>query len=481
MTFQIIAFPLRSEHDLVAARKHAREIGARLGFGAQDQIRIATTVSEIARNALLYAKDGSVSFAVTLDPPEPALVVQIADKGPGIPHLGAVLSGQYRSTTGMGLGLTGAQRLMDGCDIDTAPERGTTVTLTKLLPPNVRSVDAKLVNAIAEQLARIDVGSGLEELQQQNSELVATLAALRERQEELTRLARELEDTNRGVVALYAELEDQAAVLRRADEMKSRFLSNMSHEFRTPLSSIRALSKLLLSQVDGPLSPEQQHQVGFIIGAANDLTDLVNDLLDLAKIEAGKVDVRPSEFEIAALFSTLRGMMKPLATSDRVELVFEEPVDVTRVVGDEAKIAQILRNFISNALKFTPAGEVRVGCRQLPDRPGMFELWVRDTGIGLAPEHLSLIFEEFSQVEHELQRIAKGSGLGLPLCQKLGALLGGSIHVESQPGLGSRFSVVLPLETQVATSEAQTAGASPEFASSAAAPSLQAPKSKRAP
>ena len=125
------------------------------------------------------------------------------------------------------------------------------------------------------------------------------LAELRERQDELLQLNRELEDTNRGVVALYAELDEKADHLRRADEMKSRFLSNMSHEFRTPLNSIRALSRLLLDRVDGELDAEQEKQVSFIAKAADDLTELVNDLLDLAKIEAGKIEVRPIEFSVA--------------------------------------------------------------------------------------------------------------------------------------------------------------------------------------
>src|SRR4029450_4918187 len=149
-----------------------------------------------------------------------------------------------------------------------------------------------------------------------------------ERQEELMVLNRELEDTNRGVVALYAELDEKADHLRRADEMKSRFLSTMSHEFRTPLNSIRALSRLLLDRADGELSREQEKQVNFILKSANDLTELVDDLLDLAKIEAGKTEVRPIEFSVANLFSALRGMLRPLLVSDTVQLVFED-VDPT--------------------------------------------------------------------------------------------------------------------------------------------------------
>jgi signal transduction histidine kinase len=348
---------------------------------------------------------------------------------------------------------------MDRCDVEASAE-GTTITLAKRLPPDAPPPDARRAQSIAAELEATPAATSLDELQQQNDELGATLAALRERQVELARMARELEDTNRGVVALYAEIEGQADALRRAGDLKSRFLSHMSHEFRTPLGSIRAIARMLLDGTDGPLATEQLRQVGYIATAATELAALVDDLLDLAKIEAGKVEVRPAEFEIGALFGALRGMMRPLRAGDAVELVFDEPHDVLRIVSDETKVAQILRNLISNALKFTPAGEVRVSSRRWPGDPARVELSVSDTGIGLAPEHLGVIFEEFSQVEHPLQRSAGGTGLGLPLCRRLADLLGGTIHVESMPGRGSRFCVVLPI-------------AGPEPAPPAGATSLQ--------
>ena len=142
---------------------------------------------------------------------------------------------------------------------------------------------------------------------------MAQLQELQDRQEALTQLNQELQDTNRGVVALYAELDERADHLRRADELKSKFLSNMSHEFRTPLNSVLALSRLLLARTDGDLTPEQEKQVQFIRKAAESLTELVNDLLDLAKVEAGKTVVTPVEFTAEELFGALRGMLRPLA------------------------------------------------------------------------------------------------------------------------------------------------------------------------
>ena len=190
------------------------------------------------------------------------------------------------------------------------------------------------------------------------------LQELERRRDELLHLNQELQDTNRGVVALYAELDERADHLRRADELKSRFLSNMTHEFRTPLNSILALTRLLLGQTDGRLTAEQQTQVQFIRKSAENLSELVNDLLDLARVAAGKTTLSPVEFTADSLFGALRGMLRPLLVGDAVALVFEECSDLPPLVTDEAKVSQILRNFISNALKFTPRGEVRVWARQ---------------------------------------------------------------------------------------------------------------------
>ncbi|MDQ7968454.1 MAG: ATP-binding protein [Oxalicibacterium faecigallinarum] len=249
------------------------------------------------------------------------------------------------------------------------------------------------------------------------------------------------------MVALYAELDEKADHLRRADEMKSRFLSNMSHEFRTPLSSIRALSKLLLDGVDGELTQEQETQVKFILKGADDLSELVNDLLDLAKIEAGKTEIRPTAFQVSELFDALRGMLKPLLVSDHVKLLFEAAPSLPRLITDESKLSQILRNFISNALKFTEMGNVTVSAVASADG-SVIAFSVQDTGIGIAPADQQLIFEEFSQVQSHLQHRAKGTGLGLPLCKKLASLLGGSISIQSQVGQGSTFTVTIPVQYQ---------------------------------
>jgi CheY-like chemotaxis protein len=202
--------------------------------------------------------------------------------------------------------------------------------------------------------------------------------------------------------------------------------------------------------MDGELTSEQERQVAFIRRSAQDLTDLVNDLLDLAKVEAGKVTIRPNAFTVESLFAALRGMLRPLlAQNSSVSLVFEDPFNIPELYSDEAKISQVLRNFISNALKFTERGEVRVSARMGHDETVVFS--VADTGIGIAPADCERIFQEWEQVEGKLQKMAKGTGLGLPLSRKLAQLVGGDVYVKSQVGIGSTFFASIPISYTGAT------------------------------
>jgi signal transduction histidine kinase len=276
-------------------------------------------------------------------------------------------------------------------------------------------------------------------------------AALAASQAQAQTLRSELEETNRGVLALYAELDSQAEQLRDATELKSRFLAYMSHEFRTPINSIRSITRLLLDRVDGPLTGEQERQVSFIQQNATEFAEMVDDLLDLAKVEAGRVEISPAWFEMVDLFSALRGMFKPVLTNPDVNLVFEQPEDIPKLFTDDRKLSQILRNFISNALKFTPRGEVRVSAQLAAT--GRVTFSVTDTGIGIATEFHESIFEDFSQVQSPLQKRLRGTGLGLSLSKKLAELLGGSVRLQSAPGKGSVFSVTIPVQWEGAPAE----------------------------
>ena len=288
------------------------------------------------------------------------------------------------------------------------------------------------------------------ELGRQNRDLLQTLEVLREReselekrQEDLSRLNAKLEETNRGVLALYAELDEKATALRRADEMKSRFLSHVSHEFRTPVNAMLALTRLLLRRVDGELSPEQEKQVAYIRDAAQQLAEMVNDLLDLAKVDSGKAELRIATIDAGQFLGAIRGLMRPLATNEAVSLVFEEPPEALLFQSDESKLGQILRNLISNALKFTLEGEVKISAGI--SATGDFVLFtVKDTGIGIALENQERVFHEFTQIEHPVQKQVKGTGLGLFLSRRLADLLGATLEVESSLGIGSTFKLTMP-------------------------------------
>lgn len=441
MKQQIISsLELRYEQDVVQARQKAREIASLLGFDRQDQIRLATATSEIARNAFRYARKGKVEFAVTSEG-EPRLQITVTDSGPGIERLQEVLDGSYRSETGMGMGIVGTRRLMDSFEIASS-EAGTRVAMSKNLPPTAPPLTPGGLKKIVDSLNNREPQNPFEEIERQNRELLRTLADLRARQEELALLNSELEDTNRGVVALYAELDERADYLRRASELKTNFISNMSHEFRTPLNSIISLSRILQEKTDGDLSSEQEKQVSFIQRSAQELYELVNDLLDLAKVEAGKVTVKPKEFNIQELFGTLRGMLRPLLLDSSIDLVFEDCSDLPVMYTDDGKVSQILRNFISNALKFTTEGEVRVTATM--GAGGSVVFAVKDTGIGIASSDQELIFKEFTQIDNAIQDRVKGTGLGLPLCRNLAELLGGKVSVESEVGKGSSFYAIIP-------------------------------------
>jgi signal transduction histidine kinase/CheY-like chemotaxis protein len=285
---------------------------------------------------------------------------------------------------------------------------------------------------------------------------------LQQRNDELGRLNRELDDSARGMVALHAEVEESADSLRRLSEVKSRVVSNVSHEFRTPLNSIIGLTNILLSRVDGDLSEEQEKQITFIRRSAESLTELVNDLLDLSSIEAGKVAFRPAQFTVATLFAALRGMIRPLITREGVEVAFDLPDQDIALETDEGKVSQVLRNLLSNALKFTTDGEIRVSARQDGDTVAFA---VTDTGIGIAESDHEHIFDEFTQLDSPVQRRVKGTGLGLALSRRLAGVLGGTLTVSSRLGEGATFVLqvprVHPEVTEMAAMEARSRALEP--------------------
>jgi signal transduction histidine kinase/ActR/RegA family two-component response regulator len=447
---------VRGEDDVVRAHQTTRTIAAQLGFSTFEQTRIATAVSEIARNALTYASGGTVAFG--LGDTGGALAITVVDRGPGIPDVAAILSGERPAAAGLGAGIPGARRLMDTFAIDTSPG-GTRIEMTRRLPRRAARPDAARVTTMQLQLA----GHLADEPSQEIRRLQRDIA---ERDRRLVELTEELTETNRGVMALHAELEDRAEYQRRAVELRTRLLSEMGHELRTPLHSLSTISQFLLDRLDGALTPEQDRQVRIIHEVAESLTAYVNDLLDLARTDAGHAVVQLARFQVDAVLRSLRRILQPLVPPSVALRVAVEP-GLPPITSDEQKLSQILRNLVANALKFTERGSVEIRAQRAGDRV-VFE--VADSGVGIAPEHHELIFREFAQVDGHVQPRMRGSGLGLPLSRRLAELLGGTLAVASELGVGSTFRLELPLEAEVAAAAPAPKSTAPTIAPAAPRP-----------
>ena len=412
--FIIGPLPIRSSIDILSARQRVRDGAAQLGFDHFEQVQIATGISEVGRE-ITSAGGGELGVWISETRPRRLVIGATGIAGAGDTP-----------------GIAAAHRLL-GAPID-QDSPGWDRTFSRLLP---KSAPADVRQALTAATA-----DPLQELQRQDSELLGLLEKVRLRESELDNLNQELEETNRGVLALYAELDEKAESAREASNERSRFLSNVTHELRTPLSSILALCRLLLAKNEVALANEQVKQIGYIEKSAQDLLDFVSDLLDLAKVEAGKVAVRSAPFEVEELFAALRGMFRPLSLDANFPIVFES-ARVPTMVTDEYKISQILRNLIANALKFTESGEIRVSAVHDAEQDEVV-FSVADTGIGIEASDIDSIFDEFVQVDTRGGRRERSSGLGLPLSRRLAELMGGSLTVKSQTGIGSTFTLRLP-------------------------------------
>ncbi len=444
MTKAVAELPLEIAEHVFALRHSGRVAAAAIGCDEPTQVRFATALSELGREALAHGARASAVFGLG----DGSLQVAI-ERFPR-----AALSG--RSQTGMDAArkLVGDVTVADGSDARTV-----TVTLRRALAPAMAQMSAATLRAA---LARTVVPTPLEEIRLENRDLIATLEELKANQEQLVhlnaeleetnrgvmamyaQLADELEETNRGVVALYAELDDKTVRLNEASVAKSRFLANVSHELRSPVNSILGLSRLLLDPDAGASPEDQRKEVSLISGSAGELLRLVNELLDLAKAESGRLEPDIAPVDVAEVFSELRGALRPLVRPG-VRLHVEIP-RLPPVQTDRTLLTQVVRNLLANAVKFTPQGTVSLTARQ--PTPMSLEITVTDTGVGIAAEDQPRIFEEFFQVRGPLQADQKGTGLGLPYARRVVETLGGRIRVESEVGRGSAFTVELPTQWQ---------------------------------
>ncbi|MDH2414724.1 sensor histidine kinase [Nocardioides sp. CER19] len=434
MSETLTVLVLSGEDDVFAARQVARVCAEELGLDRLDAIRVATAVSELGREVV--TRDGG-HLTVRLGRGELLLDLDT--------HSARDLCGVA--------GPVG--RLVD--ELVTGDGR---ITLLKRLPRPV-PLTPSIVSSLRHRIRAHAPSTPTDELREQNHELITALDEVRRQKAELEVVNNELEETNRGVmalyhelsaeldrtnqgvVALYAEIEDKNEQLREASEAKSRFLRSISHELRTPANSVLGLTRLLTDPSGAPLSAEQLEQIEFIRASASDLLRLVNELLDLSRAEAGALRPDPAPVDLVALFEELRGPTESLLRPG-VRLVIGDALTVTT---DGDMLRHVLRNLLSNAAKFTAQGTVEVAASRQGE---LVAVSVHDSGVGIEDADLARIFEEFYQVRTPLHTSAKGTGLGLPFAQRVARALGGSIEVESTPGVGSTFTLLLPVQPPAA-------------------------------
>jgi signal transduction histidine kinase len=417
--------PVRDLPGVFAARRLGRELAVGLALDRQDQVRVATALSEVCRSAITAGQAAVIAFGAD----KTSLVLTVTFDGEPPED-----------------GIAAAARLMD-----TVVSDGRVVRMAKRRPTNAQLN----LCAVKEQLAAMLPESTLEELRRNNLDLIAALDDLRGQKEQLlllnaelqdtnrgvmalySELSDELEQTNRGVVALYGELDEKSEQLRAASASKDRFWANVSHELRTPLNSITGLTRLLADPAGG-LDSEQLYQVGLIRNATGTLLTLVNDLLDVAKAESGQLSIDPTAVNLPALLATLRGLTRPMTEGKPVEVLVSAEGAPATVLTDEAALTAILRNLLSNAVKYTDKGEVRLTVRTATDT---IEIRVADSGTGIPADQLERVFEEFYQVPG-IRR--GGTGLGLPYARRLAGLLGGELTLTSEAGGGTTALLRLP-------------------------------------
>lgn len=311
---------------------------------------------------------------------------------------------------------------------------------------SLRKVAGEMTGGNLDMRAQIDSYREVNELAYAFNQMADSIQErdeeLQQNFEELEFAHEELQSVNEEMETANEELSQANERVMEADRLKSEFLANMSHELRTPLNSVIALSGILLARLDGGLNDEQEKQINIIQRSGKNLLELINDILDLSKIESGKVEVHIAEFHVDDVVDDAMTLITPMASEKMIDVAFTKDGSIPTIRSDRNKMKQILLNLLSNAVKFTPkGGSVRIGAR---NKDGSVELRVTDTGIGITRENLDKIFDEFRQLDGSTTREYGGTGLGLAITRRLAELLGGETIVESELGKGSTFTINIP-------------------------------------
>ena len=467
----LLTVALAEEADIVVARQRARQVASLLGFEKQDQTRIATAISEIARNATSYGQGGRMELAVHADEPR-QMVATIRDRGPGIPDLAAVLEGRFKSSSGMGVGIVGARRLMDAFRIESNPGVGTTVILGKHLAPSASELTQARFQEIARRLAEADVTDPASEIRVQNQELLESLAALKVKQEESERLNAELETTNSGVVVLYGELDEKAKqlaqlnaelgervaaavaecqqaneTLRQSQKMEAlgQLTGGVAHDFNNLLQVVKGNLEAMLRRLPADDSRNRRSAENAMAGAERAAV-LTQRLLAFSR----RQPLDPKPLAPNSLVKSMSDLMqRTLGESVSVETHLAS--DLWAVEADANQLENAVVNLAVNARDaMAPGGRLViitansvVGEAEADEdaRPGQYaSIAVCDTGSGMAPDILARVLEPFFTTKE----VGKGTGLGLSMVYGFVKQSGGHLRIDSSLGRGTTVTLYLP-------------------------------------
>jgi signal transduction histidine kinase/CheY-like chemotaxis protein len=438
----VLSLAVTGERALLAMRRDVQVACRALGMSEPETVRLATVVGEIGRD-LLGAR-GLTGRLVLTGGQGPRITAEFGWTGTKRPASGA---------------MEAARRLLHTFRWDQDPFPR--VIVGQPIPGTTRPLPERAAR-VREELRGLGGVSMGEELRSQNHDLLAALQQSRAHQEELQRLNQELEQTNQGVmalyaelsseleatnsgvVALYAELEEKTRELSLLNEAKTRFWANVSHELRSPVNGVIGLTRLLLAPGADPLTDEQRQQIQMIASSGSTMLALVEELLDVAKAESGRLEPELVPVDLRMLLHQLRGTLRA-TTRPGVSLIIPDDGGQPAVVTDEVMLTRILRNVLSNSLKFTESGEVRLTVEhtEYAGRPWC-SFTVSDTGIGIPVAEQARVFEEFYQVRGPHQKTRSGTGLGLPYARRLTELLGGRMTLDSTPGEGTQVVIGIP-------------------------------------
>ena len=486
MKWSIVTALVETEEDIVAVRQRARRLAEALGFGAQDQVRIATAVSEIARNAYSYAGGGRVEYGVDGAGFAQSMAVRISDRGPGIAELPAVLDGSYRSETGLGRGITGARRLMDSFEVQSRPGE-TTVLLAKRLPAGHPTFSGAQAAILAQTVARSGAESPLLALRAQHRELLQSLSELAERDEEAQRLNRELAETNRGVVALYAELETRAEQLaavgaslesqvaarteelaranerltaeaverermeqdlRQSQKMEAvgQLTGGIAHDFNNLLTGIVGSLDLMRMRIARGRTEDLDRYIKNAMTSAQRAASLTHRLLAFARRQP--LDPRPTDVNL--LIAGMEDLLRRTIT-EAITLAIDPAPDIWATLCDPHQLENAILNLVINARDAMPDGgalTIATGNTVVAEGGstdgGMVhdcvQIRVTDTGSGMAPDVMARAFDPFFTTKP----IGQGTGLGLSMIYGFARQSEGQATIESEVGRGTSVNLYLP-------------------------------------